>query len=133
MGCQWEDIPRPAHKGNQGQFLELSGHRYYPWRSVSFYYVTVRGSLLWLLGVVCWGLGSPSVVEGPRKPALRQRMGSGKLVRAVLRDHPLPSREGCPRGGREKLGYDVQPQRGAVFLSHSLRQTLCSPSEFPKL
>ena len=20
MGCQWEDIPRPVHKGNQGIF-----------------------------------------------------------------------------------------------------------------
>ena len=121
MGCQWEDVPRPAYKGNQGQFLELYVHRYHLCRNISLYYVTVRGSLLWLPGVVCWGLGSPSIVGSPRKPALRQRMGSGKLVRAVLRDHPLPGGEGYPGGGRGKLGYDIQPQRGGVFLSHSLR------------
>ena len=69
---------------------------------------------------------------GPRKPALRQRMGSGKLMRAVLLDHPLPSREICPRGGREKLGYDVQPPREAVFLSHSLRPSAALPRS-PKL
>ena len=63
MGCQWEDIPRSAHKGNRGQFLELSGHRYHPWRSVSFYYVTVRGPSF---GCWVWCVGglAPQVLWG---------------------------------------------------------------------
>lgn len=120
MGCQWEDIPRPAHKGNQGQFLGLPEHRYHPWRSTSLCYVT-RGVPPLAAGCGVLGAWLPMYCGEPQETSPETENGFRQVSEVSAPQSPSTRWRGLPGGGREKLGDDIQPQRGGALLSHPLR------------